>query len=88
LALASTPFSAPNAAVYETEILKASGFDLEAIFHQGMQFLIHKESYQAFGDVGGSFVQASKKIVTIDSHLQLTSLIWRFFESRDSRFLL
>lgn len=72
-----------SAAQYETEMRKATGFDLEVIVHQSMKFVVHEDAYQDFGDVGNRFVQACKKIVTTDPHSRLTSLIRRFFSSRD-----
>ena len=77
-----------TAAEYETEIRNATGFDLETIILQSMQFVIHKDAYQSFGDVGDRFVQACQAVVTSDPNSRLTSLIRRFFTSRDQQGLL
>ncbi|GLH50590.1 P-loop NTPase fold protein [Pseudomonas lactis] len=77
-----------TAAEYETEIRNATGFDLETIILQSMQFAIHKDAYQSFGGVGDRFVQACQAIVTSNPDSRLTSLIRRFFTSRDQQGLL
>lgn len=77
-----------SATEYETEIRQATGVDLEVIVHQSMQFVVHKDAHQIFGDVGNRFVQACKAIVTTDPHSRLTALIRRFFTSRDQQGLL
>ena len=78
-----------SAADYETEIRGANGKDLEGIFYQSMQFLIHKTAYEPhFGDVAERFVEACRKIVSAEPNSRLTTIIQRYFKSRDKEALL
>lgn len=78
-----------SAADYEMEIRRANGNDLEGIFYQSMQFLIHKASYEPhFGDIAERFVEACRKIVSAEPDSRLTTIIRRFFKSRGEDALL
>ncbi|MEE3923324.1 P-loop NTPase fold protein [Pseudomonas viridiflava] len=78
-----------SAAEYEKEIRQATGYDLEGIFYQSMQFLINKHSYaSSFGDVADRFVAACQSIVAAEPDSRLTGLIRRFFKSRDKEAIL
>lgn len=77
-----------KATEYQAEISKAKGRNLEVIFNQSMQFVLHKTAYQDFGDVGDRFVKACRSILRAEPSSRLSGIIRKFFEYHNKAGLL
>ncbi|MBH3384001.1 hypothetical protein I5S53_08445 [Pseudomonas juntendi] len=77
-----------KATEYQAEISKANGRNLEMIFNQSMQFVLHKAAYQDFGDVGDRFVKACRSILRAEPSSRLSGIIRKFFEYHNQAGLL
>lgn len=77
-----------KATEYQAEISKANGRNLEMIFNQSMQFVLHKTAYQDFGDVGDRFVKACRSILRAEPSSRLSGIIRKFFEYHNKAGLL